>query len=102
MKISNRRTSMQDTGNQTAAPMSKFTLTALHRAFGEVTFTLDAKDKKHAFSQFKSIVAVHTQWVITSNIPHAEAPCPGCGDAFAWGCRVCNGVKPVQAADLVP
>jgi hypothetical protein len=79
---------------------SKFTLVATHRALGEVTVTLSATDKKHAFSLFKTLVHSPMQWIISSNVPHSEAPCPGCGDKFALGCRVCNGKRDVPVEDL--
>ena len=46
---------------------SEFRITAKHQAFGTVTVILEATDRKHAFSQFKSMVFNHRQWIISSN-----------------------------------
>jgi hypothetical protein len=46
---------------------NKFVLVAEHPAFGEVTFTVLAKDRATAFSQWKQIVFSSRQWIVKSN-----------------------------------
>jgi len=44
-----------------------FQITAKHAGLGTVLFTMEAADRKAAFSKFKSVVFNHKQWIVSSN-----------------------------------
>lgn len=45
----------------------KISIIAVHPAFGEVSFELQAEDGNHAFSLWKSIVFSPRQWSVRKN-----------------------------------
>jgi hypothetical protein len=56
----------------------KHQLTATHPALGTVVIVLDAKDRKHSFDQFKSLVFNHLQWRVTENVELNSEKNGGC------------------------
>jgi len=48
-------------------PKSNFIITATHLGYGEVVFTIPARDERDAFAMWKQIVSAPRQWIVKRN-----------------------------------